>query len=160
MPDMVNHPSHYVSESGVECIDVIRLLPFTLASAIKYVWRYRDKWNATEDLDKAKFYLQDYEKSLFHNKTSGEARHTLTVLGEKQFFETSIHTFLRKHSAYLEKYEYPEARFFSILYAFLGVAQHGVVRYETFSDLLTELEALRDKVAVEGVGDREKGECL
>lgn len=155
MSDMVNHPSHYVSESGVECIDVIRLLPFALANASKYVWRYRDKWNAVEDLNKAEFFLKDYEKYLFHNKTSDGVMHSLTVLGAKQIFDTSIRTSLRKHIVYLEKNEKSEAGYFSALYTYLRAAQHGVVGYGKFTDILTELETLRDKVAVADAGERE-----
>lgn len=58
--DPVNHPSHYTSHpSGVECLEVTRLLPFTLGNAVKYVWRTELK-NGAEDLDKARFYLRDW----------------------------------------------------------------------------------------------------
>lgn len=52
--DSVNHPVHYNSHpSGVECIDVIKQLPFVLANGIKYVWR-ADLNNGLEDLEKAR----------------------------------------------------------------------------------------------------------
>jgi hypothetical protein len=59
--DMVNSPPHY-NASGVECIDAIAAatgegFEYSLqANIIKYVWRYRYK-NGTQDLEKAKWYL-------------------------------------------------------------------------------------------------------
>ena len=55
--DLVNNPAHYTSHpSGVECINVIKPLPFALANVIKYVWR-SDLKNGLEDLKKARVYL-------------------------------------------------------------------------------------------------------
>ena len=55
--DLVNNPAHYTSHpSGVECINVIKPLPFALANVIKYVWR-SDLKNGLEDLKKAQKYL-------------------------------------------------------------------------------------------------------
>lgn len=60
MTDAVNHPRHYnVHPSGVECIDVIRDMCCDAANATKYVWRAWDKGNPVQDLDKARFYLED-----------------------------------------------------------------------------------------------------
>ena len=56
--DMVNHPPHYTGHpSGVECIEVAELLPFTLGNAFRYVFRHQQK-GGTEDLRKARWYLQ------------------------------------------------------------------------------------------------------
>lgn len=62
MVDMVNHPPHYQSDSGIECIDAIRaalgsagFIAYCRGNAMKYVWR--EKVNAAEDLRKAAFYL-------------------------------------------------------------------------------------------------------
>ena len=62
MVDMVNHPPHYQSDSGIECIDAIRaalgsagFIAYCRGNAMKYVWR--EKINAAEDLRKAAFYL-------------------------------------------------------------------------------------------------------
>ena len=62
MVDMVNHPPHYQSDSGVECIDAIRaalgsagFIAYCRGNAMKYVWR--EKVDAAEDLRKAAFYL-------------------------------------------------------------------------------------------------------
>lgn len=65
-PDMVNHPPHYTNgpELGtLECIDITRWMPFTLGNAFKYVWRAGVKGGpdkAIEDLEKAKFYLDEW----------------------------------------------------------------------------------------------------
>ena len=60
----VDHPNHYQSESGLEVIDVIKAFTselsgeeaFCIGNAIKYVCRYSKK-NGTEDLEKAKWYI-------------------------------------------------------------------------------------------------------
>lgn len=63
--DMVNHPTHYQSETGLEVIDVIEAFTFDLkgieavctANVIKYICRWSNK-NGLEDLRKAKWYLE------------------------------------------------------------------------------------------------------
>ena len=58
--DMVNHPSHYMSETGMEVIDVIEAFTFDLkggeayciGNVLKYICRYKHK-NGIEDLKKA-----------------------------------------------------------------------------------------------------------
>ncbi len=60
--DPVNHPSHYAGK--VECIDAIEAATDGLSSyegylvgnAVKYVWRH-DKKNGTQDLEKARWYI-------------------------------------------------------------------------------------------------------
>lgn len=61
--DNVEHPTHYTS-GGIECIDAIKASMsseeyrgFLKSQVIKYVWRYRLKGKPTEDLKKARFYL-------------------------------------------------------------------------------------------------------
>lgn len=62
--DMVNHPNHYKTESGLETIDVIEAFTDGLqgyeavdtANIIKYICRWKKK-NGLEDLKKAKWYL-------------------------------------------------------------------------------------------------------
>lgn len=74
MSDNVNHPSHYTTTFGqtsIECIDITRHLPFDLGNAFKYIWRAGhkgDKEKALEDLEKARWYLNDY-KEHFKNET-------------------------------------------------------------------------------------------
>jgi hypothetical protein len=63
-PDMVSHPPHYQSETGMEVIDVIEAFTFDLkgieatdtGNIIKYILRWPHK-NGLEDLKKAQWYL-------------------------------------------------------------------------------------------------------
>ena len=62
--DMVDHPSHYQSETGIEVIDVIEAFTFDLsgieafdsANVIKYICRWKHK-NGVQDLKKAAWYI-------------------------------------------------------------------------------------------------------
>lgn len=59
--DMVNHPAHYQSESGIEVIDIIDdFVPdpgsYYLGNIIKYILRFQKK-SGVEDLEKARWYL-------------------------------------------------------------------------------------------------------
>lgn len=63
MNDNVNHPEHYQSDSGIECIDAIKaaLTPdefrgYCKGNAIKYAWRERLK-GGDESLQKAIWYM-------------------------------------------------------------------------------------------------------
>lgn len=66
MSDNVNKPNHY-TYGKLECIDVIKEITdgndaigieaFCLGNVLKYLWRYKHK-NGTEDLKKAKWYLE------------------------------------------------------------------------------------------------------
>ena len=62
MSHPIDHPSHY-TQYPVECIEITRHLPFALGNAVKYVWRCNDKGNRLQDLQKAMWYLQDYQKT-------------------------------------------------------------------------------------------------
>ena len=61
---VVNHPSHYISETGLETIDVIEAFTFDLkgieavctANILKYICRWKKK-NGLQDLKKAQWYL-------------------------------------------------------------------------------------------------------
>nr|DAN55302.1 MAG TPA: nucelotide kinase [Caudoviricetes sp.] len=65
MNDNVNKPSHYISESGIEALDVIDAFKpcpeykagFFWGNVVKYVLRFHKK-NGIEDLKKAEFYLK------------------------------------------------------------------------------------------------------
>lgn len=56
--DAVNHPDHYTSVKGVECIDVTKNFNFCLGNAIKYIWRCNHKGKKIEDLKKAIWYIE------------------------------------------------------------------------------------------------------
>lgn len=61
-PDMVNHPPHYQSDNGIECIDAIRaalgrdgFIAYCIGNSMKYQWR--EKADKLEDMRKAAWYL-------------------------------------------------------------------------------------------------------
>ena len=62
MGSAVTHPSHY-NVGKIEVIDAINewKLDFDLGNVVKYVARagHKDKSKTVEDLEKAKFYLED-----------------------------------------------------------------------------------------------------
>lgn len=62
--DPVDHPEHYQSEDGIECIDATRaalglegFVAHCRGTAIKYAWRSGKKAKHAEDLRKAAWYL-------------------------------------------------------------------------------------------------------
>lgn len=66
--DNVNHPKHYTQHpSGIECIEIARHYCFAIGNVFKYIWRAGLKTEEglqpidkeIEDLEKAKWYLQD-----------------------------------------------------------------------------------------------------
>ena len=68
-PETVNHPTHYTSGCGFECIEMMEMVfgkeavhDFCTLNAFKYLWRYRQKGGA-DDIGKAKWYLE-YTKGL------------------------------------------------------------------------------------------------
>lgn len=62
---MVSHPNHYMSETGLEVIDVIEAFTFDLkgieavdtGNILKYMCRWKKK-NGLQDLRKAQWYLE------------------------------------------------------------------------------------------------------
>ena len=72
IPNMVDHPDHYQSKNGIECIDAVAAATenlsgeeaFCTASAIKYLWRWKKKGKPIEDLNKAKWYIDRIIKKL------------------------------------------------------------------------------------------------
>ena len=82
-PDTVNHPSHYTSGCGFECIEMMEMVfgkeavhDFCTLNAFKYLWRYRQKGGA-DDIGKAKWYLK-YACKL----TEGGLRRHLTAINK------------------------------------------------------------------------------
>jgi len=62
-PDLVNHPPHYTA-GNVECIDAIEsalgpegFRAYCRGAAIKYLWRVEHKGARTQDLAKARWYI-------------------------------------------------------------------------------------------------------
>lgn len=63
MFDEVDRPKHY-NLGGIECIDAIRASMtkeefegYLKGNSLKYLWRYRYKGKALQDLEKAQWYL-------------------------------------------------------------------------------------------------------
>jgi hypothetical protein len=67
--ECVNHPEHYLKESGHEVIDVIEAwnLDFCLGNAIKYIARAgkKNKEKNDEDLRKAIWYIERFIENKF-----------------------------------------------------------------------------------------------
>jgi hypothetical protein len=72
--DNVNHPDHYQSDNGIECIDAIRaalghdgFIAYCRGNTIKYNWRSGSKSSHSEDLKKGAWYsnraAEELEKS-------------------------------------------------------------------------------------------------
>jgi hypothetical protein len=58
-PDPVNHPQHYTGHpSGIEAITVTQFFNFCMGNAIKYIWRADSKGKPIEDLEKARWYIE------------------------------------------------------------------------------------------------------
>jgi hypothetical protein len=63
--DQVNKPTHY-NKGEVECIDAIKAATIgkkgieavCVANVIKYLWRYEEKGNKLQDIEKAEWYLK------------------------------------------------------------------------------------------------------
>lgn len=71
MTGKVDHPTHYNSRDiGYECIDIAQYQPFLVGNTIKYLWRYKDKGNPVEDLEKARWYAHRASMMQEHVDTS------------------------------------------------------------------------------------------
>lgn len=75
--DVINHPSHYTSSGGIECIDAIDACISTYKDpvhaglvwqVVKYIWRAPLKGHYGEDIRKAKWYLDRLVMKLDGNK--------------------------------------------------------------------------------------------
>lgn len=66
--DLVNHPPHYETGLGVECIDVMvatqgaeAVKAYCVCAAFKYLFRHRAK-GGDQDVEKAEWYLRKYRE--------------------------------------------------------------------------------------------------
>jgi len=65
MSNAVNHPKHYNTHpSGVECIEIVQHFNFNVGNSVKYLWRAGLKGDAIEDLQKAKWYVEQEIKRI------------------------------------------------------------------------------------------------
>lgn len=79
-PDMVNHPPHYTSSKrGIECISAIYAcidgykeypaIAWLVGQIVKYLWRAPFKGNFSQDLRKAKYYMDEIIKEIESDDT-------------------------------------------------------------------------------------------
>ncbi len=72
--ELVNHPDHYLKDTGHEVIDVIDAwnLDFKLGNAVKYIARAgkKDKSKTIQDLKKAVWYIEHYIEVNIKNNVS------------------------------------------------------------------------------------------
>lgn len=79
MTDNIDHPTHYTGRDiGGECIDIAQYQSFCTGNVIKYLWRYRDKGNPLEDLEKARWYA--YRALTRQETVNMEDGHCATIL--------------------------------------------------------------------------------
>lgn len=76
--DVIREPSHYKRE-GLECIDFTADMPGAWSNLFKYVWRYGDKAEGTEDIDKAREYLRIIERKGVSNEKAPDNRRYCTL---------------------------------------------------------------------------------
>jgi hypothetical protein len=77
--EMVDHPKHYQSVNGIECIDAIAAATeeligedaFCTGTVIKYLWRWKKKEKPLEDLKKARWYIDRIIKQ-YEEEEDGE----------------------------------------------------------------------------------------
>jgi len=79
MTDNVNHPRHYESDSGVECIEVASALPYAIGNTVKYIWRAPYKGRYDEDLRKAQWFLNQYIGECMTHRRRRSLQETLQV---------------------------------------------------------------------------------
>lgn len=67
--NMVTHPNHYMFFEGVEAISIIArsmteegFKGYCMGNMLKYRLRAGEKWNAEEDLKKAEFYKELFQR--------------------------------------------------------------------------------------------------
>ncbi|MCI5852003.1 MAG: DUF3310 domain-containing protein [Sutterellaceae bacterium] len=107
--EAVNHPSHYAAHYRREVIELTSHFDFTTGNALKYVLRCRFKSLPTEDLQKARWYLNyfsDHPESGFMKKEGLEpvlADFLDDLAREKdRFFGEKASSFLRNLVAAVE----------------------------------------------------------
>ena len=69
--DNVNNPAHY-RQGGIECIEAIKasmseegFRDYLKGNVMKYIWRYKHKGKAVEDIEKALWYLNRLKDELY-----------------------------------------------------------------------------------------------
>lgn len=88
--DNVDRPKHYISESGLEAIDVIKAFisdlngyeAYATGNIIKYILRWKRK-NGIEDLRKADWYINDLINYLVNTDSKNNNREISTAYNEE-----------------------------------------------------------------------------
>lgn len=101
MTGNVNHPKHYTGRNiGHECIDITQYQTFCIGNAIKYLWRYKDKGNPVEDLEKALWYAirasQRQEQANINDGQCGDI--LLSLITVTHGYESTAWTGLLQHN--------------------------------------------------------------
>lgn len=94
--EMVNHPDHYQTNEGIECIDAVEAAlgpegfqAFCRGTVMKYAWRSGKKHDAIEDMKKAKWY----------SDRAVESAKKVTDKKEEKFFKDGISNFGNKFTS-------------------------------------------------------------
>ena len=82
-PDFINHPPHYQSAAGIECIQAIKaaLTPeefegYLKGNALKYLWRAGKKGEKSADHQKANWYIS---RLIAHSEPAPEITPTVKL---------------------------------------------------------------------------------
>lgn len=96
MSDNVNHPEHY-TQGGIECIDAIKasmtreeFVGYLKGNCLKYLWRYRNKGKAQEDLKKAQWYLDKLVKEWECTNTVIDGSHSYWPMPKSEMLSNYI----------------------------------------------------------------------
>jgi hypothetical protein len=92
MTDMVNNPEHYASEIGneIDCLTAMHAMAgddefagHLRCQVFKYLWRYKRKGKAVQDLEKAMFYqnrLKNLTIQMIEKKAVEDRIETLNIM--------------------------------------------------------------------------------
>ena len=83
--------NHYQKHpSGIECIEIAKHESFNIGNVIKYIWRRNHKKHALQDLEKARYYLDQEISILKQTRPLSQNTYTLIPGGEVGFGKTPI----------------------------------------------------------------------
>lgn len=87
MQDIINHPSHYRDDSGIECIDVKEHMSATAGDCFKYLYRAGRKVDTIQDLQKARWYAERCQQNgypLWHPHALASVKSRLQQVAAKR----------------------------------------------------------------------------
>ena len=87
MQDIINHPSHYRDDSGIECIDVKEHMSATAGDCFKYLYRAGRKVDTIQDLQKARWYAERCQQNgypLWHPDALASVKSRLQQVAAKR----------------------------------------------------------------------------